>query len=276
MAEVSRAWRQRKLRYAWAMSHALILGCGTVGVLTAQVLAAQGWSVTGVRRRPLGDEPCAMLAGDAADPALLARCPMPDAVALCASPGLRRGRDNGLERIATAVTARWPRCRLVYTGSTAVYADLNGADADEDAALGDDAAVTGLVAIERAVLAHADALVLRATALVGPTRTHARERLAAGHGAVTVAGDPERPFAYLHEADCATLLAEALGGAFARGILNAAAPTRITLRDYYQHHADALGLTLNLAGDGRPAPRRWINARRLHRLTPGRTWRGLD
>jgi len=217
-----------------------------------------------------------MIAGDAADPAVLDQCGTPEAVLLCASPGLRRGRDNGLERIAAAVAARWPGCRFVYTGSTAVYADLDGSDADEDAPLaGDDPAVAGLLAIERAVLAHPHALVLRVTALVGPSRTHARDRLAAGAGSVTVSGDLDRPFSWLHEQDLAELAAAALGGAFGCGILNAAAPGRISLRDYYQHHADGLGLRLDLRSDGRVAPRRRIDARRLHALTGPRPWRGL-
>jgi nucleoside-diphosphate-sugar epimerase len=188
----------------------------------------------------------------------------------------RRGRDNGLERIAAAVTARWPACRFVYTGSTAVYADRGGGDADEDAPLAsDDPAVAGLLAIEQAVLRHRDALVLRATALVGPERTHARARIAAGQGTVTVAGELDRPFSYLHDEDLAELAATALAGAWGTGILNAAAPARISLRDYYQHHAAALGLTLDLRSDGRSVPRRHIDAGRLHRLCGPRRWRGL-
>jgi nucleoside-diphosphate-sugar epimerase len=257
-----------------------ILGCGTVGLLTARLLVAQGRAVVGVRRQPppptAADPAITMLAGDAADPAVLEQCGPVAAVLLCASPGLRRGRDNGLARIATAVTARWPDCRFVYTGSTAVYADLAGGDADEDALVAsDDPAVAGLLAIERAVLRHPDALVLRATALVGPERTHARERIAAGQGTVTVGGELDRPFSWLHDEDLAELAAAALDGAWGCGILNAAAPGRISLRDYYQHHAAALGLVLDLRSDGRPAPRRRIDARRLHRLCGPRRWRGL-
>ena len=265
----------------------VLLGCGVVGMLTARILLDQGAQVVGARRRPIADVRAGdqapvpghhatftMVTGDAADPAVLDQCGSPEAVLLCASPGLRRGRDNGLERIAAAVTARWPACRFVYTGSTAVYADLDGGDADEDAAVAsEDPAVAGLLAIERAVLAHSHALVLRATALVGPNRTHARERLAAGAGTVT--GDPDRPFSWLHDHDLAELAAAALGGAFGCGILNAAAPGRLSLRDYYQHHADVLGLRLMLHSDGRPAPRRRIDARRLHALTGTRTWRGI-
>ena len=139
-----------------------------------------------------------------------------------------------------------------------------------------DPAVAGLLAIERAVLAHPEALVLRATALVGPHRLHARGRIVAGHGTVSVAGDLDRPFAYLHDADCASLVADAMQGALGTGILNAASPARITLRQYYAHQAQAAGMELTLLSDGRPAPRRWIDAGRLHQLCSPRTWRGLD
>ena len=42
---------------------------------------------------------------------------------LAANPGLRRGRDNGLEAAVALVGKRYPHARFVYTSSTAVYAD---------------------------------------------------------------------------------------------------------------------------------------------------------
>nr|MBA3686327.1 NAD-binding protein [Planctomycetota bacterium] len=136
----------------------LILGCGSVGAQAGDLLVDCGAEVVGVRRTP--DRAVRtrfpIMAGDAADPSLYAAIDDEvEAVLLAANPGLRRGRDNRLVEAVRLASARWPRARLVYTGSTAVYADAAGGDADEAAAVaGDDPAVAGLLAIEQAVLAH--------------------------------------------------------------------------------------------------------------------------
>lgn len=253
----------------------LVLGCGRLGGRVATLMAARGWAVTGVRRAPAADAPCPLIAGDLADPALVARLPDADALLFAATPGLRRGRDNRLAEAAALAVRRWPRARLVATATTAVYADQDGGAADEAAAVADgDPAVAGLLAVEQALLAHDDALVLRVAALVGPGRQHAAERIRVAAGApLTIAGDPERPFAYLHEDDAAELCALALEGGLGRGLLNAAAPTVLTVAGYYRLLAQRLGVALDLRGDGSPAPRRAVDAGRLHALLPGRAWR---
>ncbi len=255
----------------------LILGCGVIGVLAGNQIAASGRRVLGVRRKPDPTVSASfpIVAGDAAEgewwDAFAAR---PTQLLLCANPGLRRGRDNRLTTVAAHVSARLPDCRLVYTGSTAVYADQSGEAADEHAAVDrTDPAVAGLLAIEDAVLRHANSLVLRVTALVGPSRTHARDRLLRGER--TVRGNPDRPFSYLHEVDCADITVDALLAWKDRGILNAAAPERITVRNYYARLATQAGLAIAITGDGTAAPARWIEAGRLQDRYPDRVWRGV-
>jgi nucleoside-diphosphate-sugar epimerase len=264
----------------------VILGCGVVGAQAGAILAAGGHAVLGVRRRAFshGREPFTLMSGDASDPslyvALAAAYPRIDAVLLTANPGLRRGRDNGLAAAVGLVHRQVPGCRLVYTGTTAVYGDAGAGGVDEHGPLrAGDPAVRGLLAIEAAVAAHASSLVLRAPALVGPTRTHALERLreAARQGSpCQVPGDLDRPFSYLHERDLAELCALAALGALGDGVLNAAAPERLTAGDYYRQIARRGGVECPLVGDHAPLPRRWIDAGRLHRLLPGRRWRGID
>jgi nucleoside-diphosphate-sugar epimerase len=260
---------------------ALILGCGVVGSTVGELLVRRGDRVVGVRRSP-AQAVVPLVCGDIADArwwngaeetmrAHGLRWPV-DTVLLCANPGVRRGRDNGLARAAELVRHRLPSARLVYTGSTAVYADAGGADVDESGVVGDDPASTALLAIERAVLAHPRSLVLRIPALVGPTRMHALERLRAGER--TVRGDLTRPFSYLHERDCAELCVAALDGALGTGLLNAASPDRITAGDYFAALARGVGVPAP-AGDGTPTPSRWIDASRLRALLPRRAWRPL-
>ncbi len=261
----------------------LILGCGVVGVAAGSALQALGHQVLGVRRRPYahGAAGFTVLSGDANDPALYlalaAAMPRIDAVLLTATPGVRRGRDHGLSGAAGLVRSHLPAARLVYTGSTAVYADAGGEGVDERAAVRqDDADGAALLRIEQAVLAQPGALVLRVPALVGGSRQHARDRLraaAAAGQALEIAGALTRPFSYLHERDCAALCAEAAQGGLGAGLLNAASPARLTVGGYYAALAADLGLAVELRSDGAQQPSRWIDAGRMHALLGERRWR---
>lgn len=260
----------------------LILGCGVVGGLVGRLLTDAGHQVIGVRRSARPDQSLGfpVVTGDITDPALyvsmLAAMTRIDAVLLAANPGVRRGQDNGLATAANLVQWNLEGTRLVYTGTTSVYGDAQGGGVDENGPLDAGAEAQLLLAIERAVLAVPGSLILRATALVGPTRTFARERVktAAKEGKpCVVKGDLDRPFSYLHEQDLAELCVEALGGAFGAGILNAAAPERLTVRGYYEALARQLGVTCALVSDGASVPSRWIDARRLQALCAQRGWR---
>ena len=225
----------------------------------------------------------ASLAGDIADAALytaiVSAMPRVDAVLLAANPGVRRGQDNGLVDAARLVHWKLGDTRLVYTGTTSVYADTGGAGVDEAGAIDTGPEAQQLFSIERAVLEQPGSLILRATALVGPTRTFARERIkaaAAEKRPCVVKGDLDRPFSYLHEADLAELCLVAMAGGLGDGVLNAAAPERLTVRGYYATLSRQAGVACVLESDGAPAPSRWIDARRLHELCPGRSWRSPD
>ncbi len=251
----------------------VILGCGKVGVAAGALLAARGWECHGVRRRPEGETGFPMMAADAANPELWRRLPRPEAVLLTATPGLRRGGDNRLEQAARQIPSG---CRVVYSGTTAVYGEAAGAAVDEDGQLA--ATATALLEVEAAVLAHPDALVLRCPALVGSGRQRVQERAraaAATGTALTVPGDPDRPFSILHDDDLAWLLSEAVDGLLRshRGILNAAHPHSPTVRQYYAEQARRAGVEVAIASDGTPKPSRAIDARRLHALVPAHVWR---
>ncbi len=252
---------------------AVILGCGSVGCAAGHLLTQRGWTVIGVRRSAMVDPGFALMQGDAADPALWQGLPRPDAVLLTATPGLRRGGDNRLALAALTVPAE---TRLVYSGTTAVYGDAAGAGVAEDGPLAADAGA--LLAVEAAVLAHANACVLRCPGLVGPTRTRVQERARAAAATgrpLTVPGDPDRPFSILHEDDLADLLAEAVDGRLRalRGVCNAAHPRPLTVRSYYAEQARRAGVAVAIAPDGSSKPSRSIDVQRLDALLPGYAWR---
>ena len=250
----------------------LILGCGVIGLRVGHRLVAAGHAVTGVRRTPVEAE-FPLMAADAGELSLHAGLGFFDAVLLAANPGIRRGKDNGLARIARIVAAHHRNARAVYTGTTSLYGDAQGGAVDEDSAIDDTDEARALLAIETDFLTHPDALVLRATALVGPTRTFTRERIAASGGDVTVKGDLDRPFSYLHEEDLANLCVTALLGGLGHGVLNAAAPEALTVRSYYELLAHHAGISVRLTSDGSHQPRRRIDASRLHAHMPDMIWR---
>ena len=263
----------------------LILGCGVIGGLTGRILADAGHHVIGVRRSARPDQSLGfpVVTGDIADSALyvsmLSAMTGVDAVLLSANPGVRRGQDNGLETAANLVQWNLDGARLVYTGTTSVYGDAGGAGVDEDGLLDDGPEAQRLLEIERAVLAVSGSLILRATALVGPSRTFARERVKAAATSgkpCVVKGDLERPFSYLHEQDLAELCVEALSGSFGVGVLNAASPERLTVRGYYEALARMSDVDCHLESDGTAAPSRWIDARRLQSFRPQRIWRTVS
>ena len=245
----------------------LILGCGTVGMATGRLLLALGHQVVGVRRTEVADPPFPMYAADAGELALHAGLGDIDAVLLAANPGVRRGRDNGLARIARIIAHNHRLARAVYTGTTSLYADAEGAAVAENGRIDDSAEAQALLAIEQDFSKHPNALTLRATALVGPTRTFAAGKVAQG-GVVAVKGDPDRAFSFLHEDDLAQLCVEALLGGLGHGVLNAAAPQPLTVRGYYELLAARQGVTVDIVSDGTAAPKRAIDASRLWRLLP--------
>lgn len=251
----------------------LILGCGTVGMAVGNRLLADGHVVTGVRRTPVEDPPFPIHNADAGELAMHAALGFFDAVLLAANPGIRRGKDNGLARISRIVARNHRVARVVYTGTTSLYGDAGGRAVDEQGALDATPEAQSLRAIETEFLEHPDALVLRATALVGPTRTFAKERIMASGGDVIVKGELDRPFSYLHEEDLADLCVRALGGEFGTGVLNAAAPEALTVRGYYELLARHAGVAVRLSSDGTAVPSRRIDASRLHRLAPDVVWR---
>ena len=260
----------------------LILGFGTLGELVAGALRAHGHAVLGIRRTPVaGAGTC--IAADISAAETWQALPQQaaglgiawpaQAVLLCANPGLRRGRDNHLADAALLVHRHLPQARLVYTGTTAVYADAAGGGVTEESAvITAPGAPAGLLAIEAAVARQAGALVLRVPALIGPSRRHALERLQGG--ITTVAGDLDRPFSFLHELDLAEIASAALRGAYGHGILNVANPSRSSLRDYYDALARRAGVPAP-HGDGQHLPSRWIDASRFWRMEPQRPWRSF-
>jgi len=120
----------------------LILGCGYVGLPLAAELARRGQVVFGVRRtratdhalRVAGVEPWV---ADVTDPASLARLPDPfDWVVNCVSASGEGAADyrhiylDGMRNVLDWLASSPPQ-RFVYTSSTGVYGQRDGAEVTE-------------------------------------------------------------------------------------------------------------------------------------------------
>jgi len=161
-----------------------ILGCGYVGIALGRRLEAAGHRVVGVRRSTDGLERVAEagldpVAADVTDPGSLSAVPDADRVVFAASAGGRSAaaaRRTYLEGVQTAVETfadrDEPPERFLYTSSTGVYGDRDGAWVDESTPPApDDERGEILVAAEEAALGGPlEATVARFAGLYGPDR----------------------------------------------------------------------------------------------------------
>ena len=202
------------------MPRVLIAGCGDVGTALGLLLAGDGHEVFGLRRHPGGlPAPIHPLAGDLTDAASLAA--VPDRVELVAYTAAADAFDDGAYRSAyvdgvanllRALRARSGRVRrFLFTSSTAVYAQTDGAWVDESSP----AHPTGfsgrrVLEGERLVLASGvPAVVLRLAGIYGPGRTRLIDRVRSG--AATCPDGPPRWTNRLHRDDCAGAARHLLG-----------------------------------------------------------------
>ncbi len=165
-----------------------ILGCGYIGLELGRQLTEDGHDVIGVRRSNAGLEAIEAAGFDAVqaditDPTSLEAVPGADAVVVAASSGgrgaaaARRVYVEGLETAIDAFGTRAnPPDRLIYTSSTGVHGDHDGAWVDEETPLEPTTEKTRVlaeaerVALERPATHGIDGTVARYAGLYGPDR----------------------------------------------------------------------------------------------------------
>ena len=164
-----------------------VLGCGYVGLELGRQLTPEH-EVVGVRRSAAGVEAIEAagfegVRADVTDAEALAAVPDADAVVFAASSG-GRGADAArqvyVEGLETALdhfcTRADPPDRVVYTSSTGVYGDHDGAWVDEETPIEPTTAKTEVlaeaerIALERPAEYDCDGTVARFAGLYGPER----------------------------------------------------------------------------------------------------------
>lgn len=237
----------------------LILGCGYVGVELGRQLRAAGREVIGVRRDQAGFpglEAAGIrpLAADLTTPEGWAGLPASvDEVVFCLAA---RSRDadtyrrvylEGIERLVTWAEGR-PLRRVVYTGSTGVYAQTDGSEVDEDSPT-EPVEPTARVLLEaetrlrEAARAHrVPAVVLRVAGIYGPGRGYWLQKALRGEARVQDGGD--RWINMIHRDDVARAILAALERGTPGEVCNVVDDEPVRQRDLIAWLARRLGQTL--------------------------------
>jgi nucleoside-diphosphate-sugar epimerase len=237
------------------MPRVFIAGCGFVGLATARLLHARGWEVIGGTHSAdsaarLSAEPFAAVAVDISDTTALAAVTELrglDAVIHCASSG-RGGADAYrrvyLEGVRNLVTILAPQ-KLVFTGSTSVYAQTDGSWVTEESEAAPDRETGRILReAEDATLA-AGGVVARLAGIYGPARSVLLRKFLSGEAVIE--GDGGRWINQAQRDDIASALA-LFTEREERGIFNVSDNEPMTQREVYAWLAEHFQKPLPPAG----------------------------
>lgn len=237
----------------------LIIGCGYVGLPLGAKLVRQGHEVFGLRRSAEASEELAAagispLAGDLTNPAVLAGLPGPFDWVVNLASSSRGGAEvyrevylEGSRKIVDWLAASPPR-KYVYTSSTSVYGQTDGAQVEEgDAA--EPATDTGRVLVETENLLidaarerSFPAVILRVAGIYGPGRGHLFLKYLKGEA--TMAADRERLINMIHLTDLAGAIVAALEKGRPGEIYNVADDEPVGQGAFFGWLAETLGRAL--------------------------------
>jgi nucleoside-diphosphate-sugar epimerase len=273
--------------YGVKTPHALVAGCGYLGEAVADLLHGAGWTVTGwtassaSANRLASCKPYPVQANDIADrDALVAaanRLEPPTVLIDCVSSG--RGGADQYRRVylqgALHLLEAFPAARLIFTGSTSVYAQTDGSWVDETSLAGP-TRETGVILLEtEALVLAAGGIVARLSGIYGPGRAGLLEKFLAGNAVVE--GDGGRWLNHIHRDDAASALATLANLALcgdAGGIYNVSDSRPMTQLDLYRGLADHFGRPLPPSGPiDLNRKRGWTSKRVSHEQLSKHGWR---
>jgi nucleoside-diphosphate-sugar epimerase len=228
----------------------VIAGCGFLGEAAAVFFLEAGWSVLGLcateeSAARLADRPFPVAVVDISKPIRVpAGWKNPDVVVHCASSG-RGGADayravyrDGLEHLREAFSPR----RLIFTGSTSVYSQVDGGWVTEDSPAEPDRE-TGQILLEAEKIAlEAGGVVARLAGIYGPGRSVLLKKFLDGSALLEAGGN--RWINQIHRDDGALALLRLAQREAAAGIYNVCDDTPTTQREIYGWIADQLNRPL--------------------------------
>ena len=228
----------------------VIAGCGFLGEAAAGFFLEAGWRVLGLcateeSAARLADRPFPVAVVDISKPITApVGWERSDIVVHCASSG-RGGADayravyrDGLEHLRDAFSPR----RLIFTGSTSVYSQVDGGWVTEDSPAEPDRE-TGRVLLEAEKIAlEAGGVVARLAGIYGPGRSVLLKKFLEGSAVLEAGGN--RWINQIHRDDGARALLQLARDEAAAGVYNVCDDTPTTQREIYGWIADHLNRPL--------------------------------
>lgn len=217
----------------------VIAGCGFLGEAAAGFFLEAGWRVLGLcatedSAARLAQRPFPVAVADISKRlSVPAGWERPDVVVHCASSG-RGGADayravyrDGLEHLREAFAPK----RLIFTGSTSVYSQVDGGWVDEESPAEPDRE-TGQVLLEAEKIAlEAGGIVARLAGIYGPGRSVLLKKFLEGSAVLEAGGN--RWINQIHRDDGARALLQLARDEAAAGIYNVCDDTPTTQREIY-------------------------------------------
>ena len=228
----------------------VIAGCGFLGEAAAGFFLEAGWRVLGLcataeSAARLAEGPFPVAVVDISKPVTApAGWEHPDVVVHCASSG-RGGADayravyrDGLEHLRDAFSPR----RLIFTGSTSVYSQVDGGWVSEESPAEPDRE-TGRILLEAEKIAlDSGGIVARLAGIYGPGRSVLLKKFLDGSAVLEAGG--KRWINQIHRDDGAMALLQLAQNEAATGIYNVCDDTPTTQREIYGWIADFLNRPL--------------------------------
>lgn len=223
----------------------LIIGCGYVGERVADLLHAQGQTVTGVTHSPESAarlsqaKPYPVLACDVSDDTAVQQLaaslrPPPLAVLHCASSS--RGGAEMYRKVHVQGCANlqrhFPKSQLTFTSSSSVYPQTDGSVVTEESDASPDRETSRLLReTEDFVLAHGGCAA-RLAGIYGPARSFVLKNLLEGKAAIEGNDGDGRCLNQIHREDAASALVHLITGSHA-GIFNVVDDAPMTQRECF-------------------------------------------
>lgn len=263
------------------MPRLLIAGCGFLGEAAADFFSAHGWDVSGLTAsaesaaRLSEAKPYPVLAADLGHDltGIAHKLGSFDVVLHCASSG--RGGVEAYEHVYVGGCRRlreaFPASRLIFTGSTSVYAQTSGEWVDESSPAEPDRE-TGrrLMAAEQIAVA-GGGNVLRLAGIYGPGRSVLLRKFREGTAVLEAGGN--RWINQIHRDDAVTAIAAVIAQGSAGTVYNVADDTPATQREVYGWIAGFLAAPLPPEGPADLARKRgWTSKRVSNARLRGLGW----
>ena len=254
------------------MPRVVIAGCGFVGLAAARVFHAAGWDVLGLthsaesaealRGEPFSVAPCDIANADAVRAMAASVGENADAVIHCASSG--RGGADAYRTVylegARNLLDAFPSARVLFTSSTSVYAQTDGAAVTEESPAEPPRETGRLLRETEDIVLARGGIVARLAGIYGPRRSVLLRKFFSGESVIE--GDGSRIVNQVHRDDIASAL-RVLVEKNAAGIFNISDDTPMPQREIYAWLAQRFGLPLPPSGPIDPNRKRGWTSKRV-------------